>query len=79
MKMLTIEDLEGAVKAGCSNPNCDHKEHGTLFLNPVCHPQAGLEVAYAHGSGALRITCEECGQPIALVAVANFHESPPTT
>lgn len=64
--MLTQRNLDAA---GCGTPDCGH-DHSVLFLHAICHPEAGLDVAYHKTTGGLVITCARCHKLIAEIEVA---------
>ena len=56
-------------RAGCDEPDCTH-DHSIIHLQPRCHPQAGMSVAYHKATGSLDIRCRKCNQPAAVIGVA---------
>ena len=73
MKTHYLEDLERGIARGCQTPGCKHDKHGpvtTLFLHSNCHPNAGVEVHFATGSGVICIICHQCQRPIVNIGVA---------
>ena len=67
---LTKTDLDKATAHGCGMADCQHDDHGILYLYGACHLGGKIEVSYRNGSGVLRIGCRECGKVIALITVA---------
>jgi hypothetical protein len=68
--ILTRRDLDALLADGGLDPACrqaDAEPH--LGLLPACHPRGRLDVSYGP-DGLLRLTCEECSQPVATIAVA---------
>lgn len=68
-KSLGVQTRSRLDKMGCSTPNCGH-DHSELFLVPVCHERAGLEVKYVKATGYLILTCNECGKLAGTIEVA---------
>jgi hypothetical protein len=66
MQTLYRLDLDDAQ---CSNPACPRPlhEHGPVYLDQACHPDAGLDVYYLDGELFLR--CKQCALPVAQIAV----------
>jgi hypothetical protein len=54
---------------GCDEPDCNH-DHSVIHLQPRCHPQAGMSVAYHKATGNLDIRCKKCNAPAAVIGVA---------
>jgi hypothetical protein len=54
---------------GCGAPLCGH-DHTVLFVHPVCHIGAGLEVSYDKRDGVLTIRCHRCKQLVTEILVA---------
>lgn len=63
---LTCVELDAS---GCEAPDCGH-DHSVIFLNPRCHPAAGVEASYFKVSKRLRIACKRCKNLVAEIAVA---------
>lgn len=64
---LTCEELD---ISGCGNPNCRNHDHTVLFFHGACHPEAGSAVSYNKRSGCITVSCSECDDTIAQIAVA---------
>lgn len=68
--MLHREQLDQALTKGCSNSNCDHTNHNSLFIGAKCHPNhRGVDVSYEAQSGVMQITCAVCERDIMDIAV----------
>ena len=65
-KALTCTELDSL---SCTNPDCDHKNHGNFYLHAACHDR-GLEVHYEIGSGVLVVSCAVCSKMVTEIAVA---------
>jgi len=62
---LTQNDLD---KMGCAAEGCDHTNHdGGMFFHPRCHVGSPTWCVYIDGE--LRVSCSECGQLVARIAV----------
>ena len=62
---LNLHDLDHIASHGCQVPGCTHEGHsGEFFLHGQCHPKAHLQVSYRAGTGTVRVSCAECGQPV---------------
>lgn len=68
---LDKQDLDAAVRHGCSNPHCTHQHVDTLHIAARCHPKAHQEVTYTLNSGVVRVICAECDMLILEIAVAD--------
>jgi hypothetical protein len=61
--MLTTKELDAAE---CYCGTCDAQ--GILYFHACCHPQSPTWVAY-HKDGFLIVSCAECGEELAQIAV----------
>jgi hypothetical protein len=70
MNAITKIQLDVIAAGGCTDPNCKEPHHGEkFFLHSKCHPAARCEVSYTRGSGVLVVSCAECHQVLAPIAV----------
>ena len=52
----------------CAVPGCDHTDHGGgMFMHPRCH--VGTPTWCSYGNGVVTISCAECDQVVARIAV----------
>ena len=48
---------------------CD-EPHDFIYIDPRCHPQAGIQARYNCRDHLLRVECAECGRTVAEVSVS---------
>jgi hypothetical protein len=64
---MTQRDFQSVT---CAAPGCDHTAHDDLYLHSACHPHSATWSVYSAKSGDLTVECAQCGQTIAVIAVA---------
>lgn len=71
MKVLYLEDLEDSVAHGCSDPACDHKHDGPLFLHPRCHLYGRLDASFQFGESYIEMVCSVCHEIVMRLQIAS--------
>jgi hypothetical protein len=66
MNLPLTRDKLDAAKCGC----CGKDQHGPLYLNQRCHPNAGTDAFYDRKTGNVTIECRECKMAIVQIRVA---------
>jgi len=51
----------------CDNPDCTEEHSDKMFVHPVCHRGAGLEVFFENGF--MKARCKFCEAPVVMVLV----------
>jgi formylmethanofuran dehydrogenase subunit E len=67
MAALTRMDLDTKACGKCGTNHIDHDNEPVLFTSK-CHPEAPVQVMYQ--KGVLIVICNECGEYIASIKVA---------
>ena len=71
MKDMYLDDIEQVVSQGCTSPECNHEDHGKLYMHSGCHPDSdGVDVSYTLGDDCITVTCIVCHANIIRVVVA---------
>ena len=53
----------------CSSPGCK-EPHGELYLHGRCHPESPTWAKYENGTVTVQCAVADCGQVVAVIAVA---------